>query len=237
MSAQNLQNYIPPAQAGIQPCIMPVCQPLQQPQMAQQGTKGGNVGAVNITINGVNPPGQTAPPLYYPSYMPYYYPKYVPCQPQQPSETIGAQAVKQEIKTEPPAAAPLEKKPEEQKTKEGIKKPVIDLTDDYIRKLEENLLDENSGIRGKAAVELVKRFKEDETRKNEPRLMNLMNLALQDTSKPVVLTAMQALENGYASGNDLTIQRLMKIRDEKDAFGNYETAEGILTKLAGNNVG
>jgi len=240
MPSQNIQNCIQPQQQGaIYPasyCQMPVCQNPSQVQATQPGTKGGNVGAVNITINGVNPPGAQAPPMYYPAYMPCYHPNYVPYRQEQ---NLGAQSMKREENTQNLNAAPLEAKPAdkkpEEKPQDKAPKAIISLTDEYIKNLEQDLKSDDKDIRGKAAVEIVKRFKEDETRKNEPRLTNLLNLALDDVSKPIVLTAMQALEQGYAQGNPVTAQRLTKIRDEKDEFGNSDTAQGILTKLVPPN--
>jgi hypothetical protein len=245
MSAQNLQNFMPAQNCG-QQCApanyyptnygaqlystTPVPQSPQPIQAEQLSAKGGGVSTINITVNGA---GQSAFPAYYPAYIPCYYPNYGYYS-QQPSQNIGVQGVKQEIKLENPTVPPAEKKPEEKKPEEKKpenKKPVIPLTDEYIKKLEKDLLSDDNAISGKAVAELVNRFKEDETRKDEPRLTNLLNLALQNRSKPAVLTAMQAFEGGYANGNNLTVQRLQQIRDAGDSFGNSETAQGILTEM------
>lgn len=216
-------------------------------QQQQQTPKNGSVGTVNITINGVNAPGQqqTTVPQCYPSYVPYYVPQYISQKaPQQAN--IPAQEIKKEptpeVKPELPAAAPLEKKPEEPKTEQPKpeekkeKQPAVALTNEYIKLLEKNLNNKDKTIRSKAVAELVKRFKEDESRKDNPALTNLLNLALQDESKPIVFAAMQALENDYANGNDFTVKLLQEIQAKQDKFGNSDTAEGLLTKIAGKNI-
>lgn len=260
MSTQNIQNNIPlqPVQNNIPVqqipvCIppqyvqgqIPVCQPVQNnyiprymplvqqgqvypipvPQQIPQGSRNASVGAVNITINGVNPTVQgTAASQVIPPAMPYYPPI---------NNTNTINNTVQETKkdsVEPqkealPTPAP-EKKPEEIKNK----KPAVELTDVYVQQLEKKLNNKDKNERAHAVAELVNRFKEDETRKDDPRLTNLLNMALQDSSKPIALAAMQSIENGYANGNQVTEQRLQAIRDSRDTFGNSETAEGILAK-------
>jgi len=235
---QPCQNYIPRYSPYIQNGQVYSNPVPTQAQPIQQGPKPGGVSAVNITINGVNQPGQAPvapPPQYYPNYVPYYVP--------QPPVTLPAQEIKKEplaaskIENKPEEKKPEEKKPEEKKIEEkNNKKPVIELTDTYIKQLEQNLNDNSKDVRNHAVAELVKRFKEDESRKNDPRLTNLLNLALQDESKPVVYGAMQAIENGYASGNKVTEQRLLEIINKHDTFGNSETAEGLLTKMSGTKI-
>jgi hypothetical protein len=167
---------------------------------------------------------------------PYPYPVYYPLPPQ----TLPAQEIKKEplaaakIEPKPEEKKPEEKKPEEKKPEVKNKKPAMALTNEYIKSLENNLNNKDKAVRGKAIAELVNRFKEDKSRKDNKQLTKLLNLALDTTeTKPNVLGAMQALENGYANGDATTVQRLQAIRDQHDNFGNSETAEGILTKLAG----
>jgi len=257
MSTQNIQNNIPlqpvqnniPVQA-LPVCLppqyiqgqVPVCQPIQNnnyiprymplvqqgqvypvpvPQPMQQSDRNSSVGAVNITINGVNPTMQGTP---LPA-MPYYPPINNPIQ-ETKKEIIEP---KKEILQAP---AP-EKKPEETKNEiKNNKKPAIELTDVYVQQLEKKLNNNDKNERAHAVAELINRFKEDETRKDDPRLTNLLNMALQDSSKPIVLAAMQSIGNGYANGNQITEQRLQAIRDSRDTFGNSETAEGILAKIS-----
>jgi hypothetical protein len=232
----------------------------QYPNQAQQQSgqpngcpnKGGSVGTVNISINGVNPPGQQPTPqipqipAYYP--VPYYVPYPVPqkttettnnttntqtslpASPVQPAQSAPA-------KQEPIAASKVDGKAEAGKPKQ----PVVELTDDYIKNLEYDLNSDNDNVRKHAVTELLKRFKEDETRKDDVRLTALLNQALQDDSRVIALTAMQILQSGYANGNETTVNRLNDIRNKNDEiaknhkFGNAETAESILTLMSGKN--
>lgn len=239
-----VQNYLPvknqvvpqlpqPVQTNPNNNYMPRFAPMvHQGQMysvpipeQQQPQKGGSVGTVNISINGVNPPGQQAPmPHYYP--VPYYLPQYIP-------QAAPAPAPK-EIPQQPIAASKIEKPQEEKQPAPPAKKPpVVELTDEYIIGLENNLRSGGKEVRDHAVAELVKRFKEDETRKDDIRLNKLLNLALQDDSKPVVFSAMQALNQGYASGDTKTVKLLQQISMTPDSFGNNETAREVLSNMAG----
>jgi len=266
MSTQNIQNNIPlqPVQNNIPVQALPVCAPTQYiqgkppiyqpvqnynyiprymplvqngqvypvsvPSQMQESSRNASVGAVNITINGVNPTVQSPAAPQPVSVMPYY-----------PPANNTVQDTKKEVieskKEVLPAPAP-EKKPEETKNElKNNKKPAVELTDIYIQQLEKKLNNKDKNERAHAVAELVNRFKEDETRKDDPRLTNLLNMALQDSSKPIVLAAMQSIENGYANGNQVTEQRLQTIRDAKDTFGNSETAEGLLAKISAKQPG
>lgn len=211
--------------------------PAAIPNTVQQShsiPKSGSVGTVNITVNGVNPPGQqtcpactpSAPvPQYYP--VPYYLPQYIPQPvPSNKKETISEQplaAIKPEIpkKEKPAAAAPISK---------AHATDTVDLNDVYIMELEDNLRNKRKEVRHHAVAELLNRFKEDPSRKNDERLTNLLNLALQDNSKPIVYAAMQAVKQDYANGNLTTANLLAQIASKEDSFGNFETARQILSK-------
>lgn len=246
MSANNFQNSIQPAQNITKPLPAAYYPAMQSAQAVQAPTKGGNVGTVNITINGVNPPGAPPPPVYYPPYMPCYHPNYVPNQqPQQRQQDnpLASQTVKDNKKQEAATPPPAENKPEAPKSEEKMKRQPVEISDDYLKMLEKHLLSKDETTRGKAAAELISRFKEDENRKNDPRLTNLLNLALQDNSKMIVMTALEALDNEYANGNNFTVELLEQIKNQKQEifekdeygenydFGNPETAEAILIKL------
>lgn len=231
-------NYIPTRYNSlIQDGIVYAAPVHSEEQTIQQNLNNrGATPAVNITINGVNSPTvpQIIPPVVH-----YYLPvnnKPI-TEPAEPKKEPLSGAVPEkkplvdsaEQKKEPLPVASAEKKPEET-TKN---KPVVELTDDYVQQLEKNLNDSNKTVRLHAVAELITKFKEDQSRKDDIRLTNLLNVALQDDSKPVAYAAMQALENGYAVGNPVTVQRLQAIKDKKDTFGNSETAEVLLTKIAG----
>ncbi len=99
------------------------------------------------------------------------------------------------------------------------KKEVIQLTDEYIMSLENYLNSQDSKIRLMAAKELLKRFEEDPSRRNDVALTNLLNKALQDPSNHVRMFAMSAINAGHAKGDDLTAQLLNNLVKSQDAYG------------------
>lgn len=128
-------------------------------------------------------------------------------------------------------------KTEEKKTEEKPKKDVVQLTDEYIKTLENYLRNPNPDIKLMGAKELMKRFREDESRKNDVALTNLLNLTLQSKYSNVKMVGMAILSNGWASGDDLTRQLLAKIQQSSGAYGldALDAAEASL-KSAGKTV-
>lgn len=110
---------------------------------------------------------------------------------------------------QPPSPPPEEKK-------ETEKREVVQLTDDYIRTLESYLDDkEDKDVRLMGAKEVLARLQEDESRKNDEGLNNLINKMLQDKYAPVRFIAMSALESGVAAGNEKSVELLKKIQEQK----------------------
>ena len=128
-----------------------------------------------------------------------------------------------------------DKKPEE--TNENPKKDVVQLTDEYIKTLENYLRNPNPDIKLMGAKELMKRFREDESRKNDVALTNLLNLTLQSKYSNVKMIGMAIVSNGWASGDDLTRQLLAKIQQSSGSYGldALDAAEAAL-KSAGKTV-
>ena len=60
------------------------------------------------------------------------------------------------------------------KTEDKPKKDIVLLTDDYIKTLENYLRDDNPDIKLMGAKEVMKRFREDESRKGDPALTALL---------------------------------------------------------------
>lgn len=88
------------------------------------------------------------------------------------------------------------------------KKEVVVLTDEYIMSIENFLNNPNKEIRRKGASEVINRFGEDKTRRNDPALNALLNKMIQDPDKGVRTLAISAISSGIASGNALTVQLL-----------------------------
>lgn len=127
-------------------------------------------------------------------------------------------------------ATPVEKKKTE-------KREIVELTDTYIKNLENYLNSQDVKIRSMGAKEVVARLHEDESRKGDPALNALINKMLQDPAQQVKVLAMAALKSGIANGDNLTVQLLQAIQQQKTAYGeDAQDASQILLKMAGNKV-
>lgn len=114
---------------------------------------------------------------------------------------------------------------------------VVELTDDYIKTLEGYLNNSNKDIRLMAGKDVVARFSEDKTRKNDPALNALLNKMLQDPYQPVKFLAMSTLDAKLASGDEKTVKLLQGIQQtnsnkiaEKD---DPVQASSVLLQMAG----
>ena len=210
-------------------------QPYQNKTVAVPGT-GGNVNIIinnpsaSLNPNGANInnsctglPGQSYPPGYYINNNNMNNP--APSTPQVPYSNIPlAQQPLQGADT----AAKKDKKP---------MKNIVQLTDEYIKTLENYLRNPNPEIKLMGAKELMQRFREDESRKNDAALTNLLNLTLQSKYSPVKMIGTTILSNGWAQGDDFTRQLLNQIQQSKSSYGldALDAAEAAL-KSAGNTI-
>ncbi|CDC21645.1 unknown [Clostridium sp. CAG:306] len=135
--------------------------------------------------------------------------------------------------TVPVAASSLNDK----KTEDKPKKDIVLLTDDYIKTLENYLRNDNPDIKLMGAKEVMKRFREDESRKGDPALTALLNLMLQSKYSSVKMIGMGILENGWAQGDSLTQQLLGQIQHSKSGYGldALDAAQAAL-KTAGQTI-
>lgn len=128
-----------------------------------------------------------------------------------------------------PATTPDAKKTE--------KREIVELTDDYIKNLENYLNSQNSEIRLMGAKEILARLQEDDSRKNDAALNSLVNKMLQDPSQKVKFIAMAILESRLALGDNFSVQLLQRMQQEKTNYGEDALkASNILLKMAGNTV-
>jgi hypothetical protein len=118
--------------------------------------------------------------------------------------------------TVPIGAAKLDNSNEK---KDLPKKDIVLLTDEYIQTLENYLRNDNPDIKLMGAKELMKRFREDDSRKNDLALTNLLNLTLQSKYSPVKMVGLSIIQNGWAKGDDFTQQLLAQIQQSKTGFG------------------
>lgn len=187
-----------------------------------------NYSGVNIQIfnPSVTAPGATASPstVNAPNYCPNppscYPPNYYTqnfnqsstMQPQQPVQTPGTKMEKRDV---------------------------ILLTDDYIKTLENHLNSQKKDERLMGAKEVLARFQEDPTRKNDMALNELVNKMLQDPYKPVQYIAMGLLDTRAATGNATSVNILHGIEQNSSSEDpqtalNAVKAKNILLKMEGN---
>lgn len=144
-----------------------------------------------------------------------------------------AQLAAQPAQTQPPAAA--ETKKEEPKKTE--KRQIVQLTDEYIKTLENYLNNQDKEVRLMGAKEVVARLQEDESRKDDPALTALVNKMLQDPYQPVKMLALGVLDSRQCTGNDYTVGVLQKMQSGQTGYGqDAKTATNILLKMAGKTV-
>lgn len=159
------------------------------------------------------------------------------------SNSLNALPNQQNETPTPPApvvAAPADNKVENktEDKKEELKEK-IPLTDDYIKTLENYLNSQDAKVRLMAAKDLLERFKEDLSRKNDVALTALLNKILQDPNSAVRFLGLTILDAGYAKGNEQTLQLLKAIQaDGQKEYGEDSSlATQILLKLsAGDKV-
>ena len=130
-----------------------------------------------------------------------------------------------------------EKKEEPKKEVETHKKKIVQLTDDYIKTLENYMNNPNAKVREMAIKEIMERFKEHESRYTDVALTNLLNKALQDKSKAVRFIALATLNADYAHGDDLTVDILNKMQSSSAVYGEDALmAADILLRMSRRKV-
>lgn len=133
----------------------------------------------------------------------------------------------------PPQQTPIVA-PEKKKTE---KREIVQLTDDYIKNLENYLNSQDPQRRLMGAKEVLLRLQEDESRKDDPALIALTNKMLQDPSSPIRVFAMTALEDRNVTGDNLTVKLLQNIEKQETAYGEDSLkASKILLKMSGGKV-
>ncbi len=225
----------------------PACQPVQaqcaypaQPQA--QSVQVPNYSGVNIQIfnPSVTPPGAT-PPVYNvnaPSYQmgnaqgqPQSYPANYYTQDYGKGATEDLNSSRSQTTTTTNTTTNIEN------SKKTEKRKIVQLTDDYIRNLENYLNSQDKELRFMGAKEVVARLEEDESRKDDKALNALINKMLQDPYQKVKFLAMAALQSRMATGDQLTVQLLTNIQNSASGYGQDALlASDILLKMAGQTV-
>ena len=212
--------------------------PTSQPAVANsaQGTNiagGANGVTINIIGASVNPNGaniyNAAPTTVgaMPAYDKDYYIKNMAqtspvTQQQAPTVPIGATNINAN---------------QQDNNKTVAKKDIVLLTDEYIKTLENYIRNDNPDIKLMGAKELMKRFREDESRKNDPALTSLLNLTLQSRYSTVKAVGLGIIKNGWAQGDQFTQQLLSQIQQSNTGYGldALDAAEAAL-KSAGKTI-
>lgn len=121
--------------------------------------------------------------------------------------------------------------------KKTEKKKVVELTDEYIKNLENYLNSQDKEVRLNAANEVFARLEEDPSRKDDKALTALINKMLQDSSEQIKLLALTALDSGIVMGDDYTKGVLQQMQSSDGGFGqDAADASKILLKMSGKQV-
>ncbi len=236
------QSVIPQTQYQTQPAqTQPVQQQFVQaqpvvPQLQTQNVQVPNYSGVNIQIfnPSVTPPGATAPvynvnaPNYGTNPVSGCYPSgYYTNNWGNPANTNSNTNNTTNTTTE--TTTKNEKKTE--------KREIVQLTDDYIRNLENYLNSQNKEVRLMGAKEVVARLEEDHSRKDDKALNALINKMLQDPYSPVKLLAMGALDSRIVTGDAFTVGLLTQMQNSQTGYGQDALqASNILLKMSGQKV-
>lgn len=228
--AQNPQAQPENSQPSSQGVPYQYMNPSYTPQMSSQAASNpGGTSAVSINIispSVYGPQGQTQIP-----YSPIYsYPQATqvppPVQIQQPQANATANATAT-------ATATVENKPAEKK--KTTQKNIVPLTNEYIQQLEGLLKDSDEQNRITGIKQVMLRFKDDESRKNDAALTALLNTALQDKSKDVRFLAMTTIASGYSAGDQKTADLLKNIKEQSTTNKSSELNDHYTAMLMNTN--
>jgi len=121
--------------------------------------------------------------------------------------------------------------------KKTEKRKIVQLTDDYIRNLENYLNSQDKNVRLSAAKEVFARLEEDDSRFDDKALTALVNKMLQDPSEEVRILALTALDGRLCKGDDYTVGVLQNMQKSDGAYGQDAVeASNILLKMSGKQV-
>ena len=230
----------------------------QQQTTAPTGYAGVNIQIYNpsVGIPNLNPTGnmpvyQGLPGMAYPSN--YYTQQFVPPGGitaqggnavvnntiQSPQNGVASQPAAQLTPSDNTTSANTEtKQSTETKTTEGSdkkkteKRKIVELTDEYIKNLENYLNSQDKEVRMMGAKEVVARLQEDDSRKDDPALTALINKMLQDPSQQIRFLALSMLDSRICTGNDYTVGVLKKMQTSTSGYGQDAAQAGLLGSQA-----
>ena len=121
--------------------------------------------------------------------------------------------------------------------KKTEKRQIVQLTDEYIKNLENYLNSQDKEVRMMGAKEVIARLQEDDTRKDDLALNALVNKMLQDPYTPVKVLALGALDSRIVTGDDYTVGLLKNMQNTSNGYGQDALqASNILLKMSGQTV-
>lgn len=242
------QNYyVPQTQSQIQQAqtVQNQCAAQPQAQQPQNVQVPASMSGVNIQIfnPSVTPPGAT-PPTYNvnaPCYPSNYYTNPMGAGAMSGAGQTGnggnGSAIGANTGSEKNSETNKTSETESKDGKKTEKKKVVQLTDDYIRNLENYLNSQEKDIRLSAAKEVYSRLEEDPSRKDDKALTALINKMLQDPSEEIRVLAMAALQGRIVTGDDFTVGVLTRMQNDKAHYGmDAVDASNILLKMSGQQV-
>lgn len=125
----------------------------------------------------------------------------------------------------------------EEEKKKTEKRKVVELSDEYIKNLENYLNSQDKEVRMMGAKEVIARLQEDDSRKDDPALTALINKMLQDPDQKIRLLALSMVESRTCTGDDYTIGVLKKMQGGTSGYGqDAAQATSALLKMSGNIV-
>lgn len=242
------QNYyVPQTQSQVQQAqaVQNQCAVQPQAQQPQNVQVPASMSGVNIQIfnPSVTPPGAT-PPTYNvnaPCYPSNYYTNPMGAGAMNGAGQTGnggnGSAIGANTGSEKNSETNKTSETESKDGKKTEKKKVVQLTDDYIRNLENYLNSQEKDIRLSAAKEVYSRLEEDPSRKDDKALTALINKMLQDPSEEIRVLAMAALQGRIVTGDDFTVGVLTRMQNDKAHYGmDAVDASKILLKMSGQQV-
>lgn len=121
--------------------------------------------------------------------------------------------------------------------KKTEKRKIVELTDEYIKNLENYLNSQDKEVRRNAAKEVYERLKEDDSRHDDKALTALINKMLQDPSEDIRVVALSALDERIVTGDDYTVNVLKNMQQSNNGTGQDAVdASNILLKMSGRQV-
>lgn len=220
-----------------QPCQAPMPQPQAQAPQAGQGqsVQVPNYSGVNIQIfnPSVTPPGGTAP-VYNVNAPNYGSTPSNGCYPSGYYTNNWANGNNGAKNLSNTTSNSTENKTTNKKTE---KREIVQLTDDYIRNLENYLNSQDKEVRMMGAKEVIARLEEDNSRKDDKALNALVNKMLQDPYTPVRILALSALDSRVVTGDDFTVGVLKQMQNSTGGYGqDAMQATNVLLKMSGQKV-